>query len=212
MKISENIELIDGTIANCYSVNLEGKAVLVDVGMKGSGRKIIDFYRNIGVSPELILITHYHPDHVGGLFILSEEFHPQIYVPDSEAEVIAGHSKIIPAVTHSQRNRLSVTISNFRTYVPEPDRIIELIESVSGGPLASVQTDRESDMFVLRNHENPRFVEDVARDIARAICNGIDMLEDDAIIRIMSRSEESLHNHDAFADIELTAGETRKYS
>ena len=124
----------------------------------------------------------------------------------------AGFLNKIPTVTHSQRNRLSVTISNFRTYVPEPDRIIELIESVSGGPLASVQTDSESDMFVLRDHENPRFVEDVARDIAKAICNGIDMLEDDAMIRIMSRSEESLHNHDAFADIELTAGEIRKYS
>ena len=109
MKISENIELIDGTIANCYSVNLEGKAVLIDAGMKGSGRKIIDFYRNIGVSPELILITHYHPDHVGGLFILSEEFHPQIYVPDSEAEVIAGHSKIISA--KSLRSKLIGSIA-----------------------------------------------------------------------------------------------------
>ena len=117
----------------------------------------------------------------------------------------------IPTVTHSQRNRLWVTISNFRSYVPEPDRIIELIESISGGPLASVQTDKESDMFVLRGHENPRFVEDVARDIAKAICKGIDMLESDAIIRIKSRSEESLHSHDAFANIELTAGEIRKY-
>ncbi|MHB1708233.1 MAG: GTP cyclohydrolase, FolE2/MptA family [Thermoplasmataceae archaeon] len=124
----------------------------------------------------------------------------------------AGFLSKIPTVTHSQRNRLSVTISNFRTYVPEPDRIIELIESVSGGPLASVQTDKESDMFVLRGHENPRFVEDVARDIAKAICKGIDKLEGDAIIRITSRSEESLHNHDAFADIELTADEIRKYS
>jgi GTP cyclohydrolase-4 len=118
----------------------------------------------------------------------------------------------IPSFTHSQRNRLSVTISNFRNYVPEPDKIIELIESVSGGPLASVQTDRESDLFVLRGHENPLFVEDVARDMAKAICKGIDKLDGDAIIRIVSRSEESLHNHDAFAQIETTAGEIRKYS
>ena len=34
MKISDSVELIDGTIANCYSVNLEGKAILVDAGMK----------------------------------------------------------------------------------------------------------------------------------------------------------------------------------
>lgn len=97
MKITEDIELIDGTMANCYSVNLEGKAVLVDAGMKSSGRKITEFYKNLGVSPEFVLITHYHPDHVGGLSLISDEFHPQIYVPDDEVEVIAGREKITPA-------------------------------------------------------------------------------------------------------------------
>jgi len=97
MKISENIELIDGTMANCYSVNLDGKAILIDAGMKGSGRKIVDFYHNLGVSPEFVLITHYHPDHVGGLSIISDEFHSQIYVPDVELDVISGNSKITPA-------------------------------------------------------------------------------------------------------------------
>lgn len=97
MKLTENIELIDGTMANCYSVNLNGKGILIDAGMKGSGRKIVEFYRNIGINPEIVLITHYHPDHVGGLLLVSDEFHPQIYVPDEELDVIAGNSKMTPA-------------------------------------------------------------------------------------------------------------------
>ncbi|MEM0156130.1 MAG: MBL fold metallo-hydrolase [Thermoplasmataceae archaeon] len=97
MKLTENIELIDGTMANCYSVNLNGKGILIDAGMKSSGRKIVEFYRNLGVNPEIVLITHYHPDHVGGLLLVSEEFHPQIYVPDEELDVVAGNSRMTPA-------------------------------------------------------------------------------------------------------------------
>ena len=118
----------------------------------------------------------------------------------------------IPAVTHNQRNRLAVTISNYKSYNPDPDEIIESIESVTGKPLSAIRTERETDKFVLEAHESPRFVEDVVRDVARAICREIENLEDSAIIKITSRSEESLHNHDAYAEIELTAGEIRKYS
>jgi len=120
--------------------------------------------------------------------------------------------KEIPTVTHNQRNRLFVTISNYKEYTPDPDEIIASIESVTGRPLSSLRTDSDSDIFVLEAHENPRFVEDVVRDVAEAICRDMKILEDSAIINVKSRSEESIHNHDAYAEIELTFGEIRKSS
>lgn len=96
MKITEHIDLIDGTMANCYSVRLGENTVLIDAGMKGSAKKIIMYYNEKKAKPEIILITHYHPDHVGGLHILTEEFKPDVFVPDREVDVITGKAKPVP--------------------------------------------------------------------------------------------------------------------
>ena len=55
MKITENIELIDGTMANCYSVNLDGRQLLIDAGTRGSSKKIIDYYRKKNLKPEIVV-------------------------------------------------------------------------------------------------------------------------------------------------------------
>lgn len=97
MKITNNIDLIDGTMANCYSVNLDGKQILIDAGTKGSSKKIIEYYKKKNTKPDIVIITHYHPDHVGGLKSIKNEFNPKIYVPDAEIDVISGKEKMKPA-------------------------------------------------------------------------------------------------------------------
>ena len=103
MKITENIELIDGTMANCYSVNLDGRQLLIDTGTRGSSKKIIDYYRKNNLKPEIVLITHYHPDHVGGLKSIRDEFGTKIYVPDAEIGVISGKERMTPAKSLASR-------------------------------------------------------------------------------------------------------------
>lgn len=97
MKITENIDLIDGTTAHCYSVTVYGRIVLVDAGMKGSAKRIINYYNDKQTKPDVVLITHYHPDHVGGLYRISEAFNPLIFVPDREMDVIMGKTRMVPA-------------------------------------------------------------------------------------------------------------------
>ncbi len=97
LKVTDNIDLIDGTMANCYSVKSDSGEILIDAGTKGSAKKIISYYEGKGVKPVAVLITHYHPDHVGGLKEVSDAFHPEIYVPDAEIEVISGKEKMTPA-------------------------------------------------------------------------------------------------------------------
>jgi glyoxylase-like metal-dependent hydrolase (beta-lactamase superfamily II) len=59
----------------CVNIVLivEETLTLVDTGFRGSHRKIIDYIRRLGRSVEevsLIIITHNHLDHVGGLPVL----------------------------------------------------------------------------------------------------------------------------------------------
>lgn len=97
MKITESVEKIDGTMANVYLVKYDGKVLLVDAGMKSSARKIIEFLEKNSEKPDAILITHYHPDHIGGLSQLVEKYGSAVYAHPKEIGIIKGESRIKPA-------------------------------------------------------------------------------------------------------------------
>lgn len=90
MKISEGVELIEGTMAHVYSIEAGGKIILVDAGTRGSAKKIVSYYDQIGKEPDYVLITHYHMDHIGGLQTIMENFSSEIYAPAAEIDIIAG--------------------------------------------------------------------------------------------------------------------------
>ncbi|EQD41007.1 Beta-lactamase-like domain protein, partial [mine drainage metagenome] len=92
MKVSGSIERIDGTMANAYTFTLNGKVILIDAGTRGSGKKIVSYFNSRGTKPDIVLITHYHPDHIGGLKTLKDAFSPIIYMPDREVDVATGHA------------------------------------------------------------------------------------------------------------------------
>jgi glyoxylase-like metal-dependent hydrolase (beta-lactamase superfamily II) len=88
--------LIPGTTANCYDVSIEGKRFLIDAGMKGSGKKIIAYYDKLRSKPDIVLVTHYHPDHIGGLEQIKNKYGCTVYVPDGEVGVVKGETKMTP--------------------------------------------------------------------------------------------------------------------
>ncbi len=98
MKLKENVEMIDGTMAHAYSISCGGKIYLVDTGTKGSGKKIIRFYESVGKEPDYVLITHYHMDHIGGLEQVMERYKPEVYVPSKEIAIIR-HEQPLPEGT-----------------------------------------------------------------------------------------------------------------
>lgn len=93
MKISENIERIDNSMANSYAVKRDGHIILIDAGTKGTGKKIIEYFYQRKEKPDTVLITHYHMDHIGGLNQIVEEFSPRVFVPPEEVNIIRGAEK-----------------------------------------------------------------------------------------------------------------------
>ena len=75
-----------------------------------------------------------------------------------------------------------------------------MIEGASSSPLYTLLK-REDEKFITEHaYENPRFVEDVIRELAVTLDN------EDRITwyRISVESQESIHDHNAFAEIERT--------
>ncbi|MGC8608532.1 MAG: MBL fold metallo-hydrolase [Thermoplasmata archaeon] len=97
MKISENLDLIDRSIANCYVLRHDGQVILIDTGTKLTGKRIIEYFKSRRQKPDTVLITHYHTDHTGGLKMIYDEFRPTIFAPELEIPIIQGKERPKPA-------------------------------------------------------------------------------------------------------------------
>ncbi len=81
------------TGVNAFLLDAESDGlVLVDAGVRGSGRRILDAIASIGrEKSELrhILVTHCHPDHAGGLAELRKLTSARIYMHRRDAMLVA---------------------------------------------------------------------------------------------------------------------------
>ncbi|MCL2767618.1 MAG: GTP cyclohydrolase FolE2 [Synergistaceae bacterium] len=97
---------------------------------------------------------------------------------------------------HNQRAyvRLAVRMKDF-VWIEE---LITIVENCASAPTFSLLK-REDEKFITEYaYNNPRFVEDVVREI-------VARLETDkriSWVRVLVSSSESIHNHDAFAEVE----------
>jgi GTP cyclohydrolase-4 len=113
--------------------------------------------------------------------------------------------------THNQRNitTLMIEVSGEEQSIDAND-LIDLIEKSFSSPTYSILKRREEGKLVYNAHKNPKFVEDVVRDILNNILRKYNKLKDDVLIVVRSESEESIHKHNAFAERITTLGELRK--
>jgi len=113
--------------------------------------------------------------------------------------------------THNQRNITTLMIE-----VPGDDKsvdandLIDIVEQSFSSPTYGILKRKEEGQLVFDAHKNPKFVEDVVRDILSAILKKYKNLPDDVMVVVKSESEESIHKHNAFAERVTTLGELRK--
>ncbi len=96
---------------------------------------------------------------------------------------------------HNQRCEIEASV-RFDTILWIED-LVEILEAAASSPVYSVLKRPDEKFVTERAFENPKFVEDIVRDLALA-------LEDDPRIlwySINSENFESIHNHNAYAQI-----------
>ncbi len=80
----EGIEIIPNTIVHVYVIRYQNSVIQIDGGIKSDANKILDFYKNSGISPDYVLITAVDYLHVGALRDIYDAYNPKIYVPKRE--------------------------------------------------------------------------------------------------------------------------------
>ncbi len=115
----------------------------------------------------------------------------------------------IPMATHNQRGRGIVSVETAGNNEVPLDTIIDIIERSMSTMSYELLKRGDEYQVVLDAHENPKFVEDCVRDMAKLVVAEFPGLPDDAIIKIKQINEESIHQHNAFAELSTTLGQLR---
>jgi glyoxylase-like metal-dependent hydrolase (beta-lactamase superfamily II) len=93
LEIVPNIHRVDGVNANVYLLLDESELLLVDTGMPGSVRRIIDYIKRINRKPSeitTIVLTHCHVDHIGNAQQLKEQTNAKVAVHKEDAQFVSG--------------------------------------------------------------------------------------------------------------------------
>jgi len=104
--------------------------------------------------------------------------------------------KISEYGAHNQRSHLTVGINcSSKMWL---DELIKTVEAQASAELFAILKRPDEKYITERAYDNPKFVEDVVRDVANAFDNN------DKITRYFVHAEnfESIHNHSAFAVVE----------
>lgn len=87
-----------------------GKVILVDAGTQTAGQKVVAYLKQAGISSiDLVVATHAHADHIGGLLPIFEEFD-------------------VKQVLDSGRTHTTQTYMNYLTSIDEKDIPFEIAE------------------------------------------------------------------------------------
>lgn len=140
-QIVPGVYRLSGMIAgNVYLIDDPDGITLIDTSIPPSGKKILKHIASLGrpaSAIKRILITHAHPDHVGGLPELRRHTDAQIMASELEAPVIEGRVPI-PRTLPEQRRGIGRLGFPPETTLPgvAVDRIIadgEVLGEVMGG-------------------------------------------------------------------------------
>jgi GTP cyclohydrolase IV len=116
----------------------------------------------------------------------------------------------LPMISHNQRNRTRLLFEFEGDGTVEVDDVIDAIERAQSSPTYAILKRGDEGRVVLDAHRNPKFVEDVLRDLLASLPGRFPDVPDPTVVMARTVSEESIHKYNVEAAHQLTFGELRR--
>ncbi|GAB3413114.1 GTP cyclohydrolase MptA [Haloparvum alkalitolerans] len=115
----------------------------------------------------------------------------------------------VPQPGHSQRGHATLTVT--ANGDPEVDLgdVIDIARDAMSARIYNMAKRPDEDHMTFAAHSDAKFVEDCVRALAESTVDEFDHLDDDAVIRMAQSNDESIHQHNAHAEREVTMGQLR---
>ncbi len=120
--------------------------------------------------------------------------------------------KGLPMITHNQRNRTRLLFELPPGVEVDATHLLEAIEHAQSSPTYAILKRGDEAQLVLNAHRNPKFVEDVMRDLLADLPARFPEIPDHVVVRVGTVSEESIHKYNVESSHETTFGELRRPS
>ena len=116
--------------------------------------------------------------------------------------------RAIPIATHNQRGRGTLLIGS--DHPVQAEDLVGIVEASMSSETYDLLK-RPDELFVVtKAHQNPRFVEDVVREMLQNVVDIYPGLPDETFVMAKQINFESIHKHDAIAERSGTLGEIRR--
>lgn len=125
-------------------------------------------------------------------------------IPDEKIQSFLAE---VPMATHNQRGRGFLSIEIDDDQHVKLEKIIKILKESMSASIFELLKRGDESYVVLNAHKNPRFVEDCVRETAKKVLAEFRDLPGDSLITIMQTNEESIHQHDAYAERQATMAE-----
>lgn len=116
------------------------------------------------------------------------------YTAEQAEEITA----ILPLAAHNQRGTGTIIVGTEQSISAE--KLVEIIESSMSSEIYPLLKRPDEFHVVTKAHMNPRFVEDVVREIIKNIIAELPELPDNTFIKVTQVNLESIHSHNAYAE------------
>ena len=128
---------------------------------------------------------------------------------DVERGVIDKFLDTVPQPGHSQRGHATLTITSEGSPDVDLGDIIDIARDAMSARIYNMAKRPDEDHMTFAAHSDAKFVEDCVRSLAEGAVEQFDQLSDDAVVYIRQSNDESIHQHNAHAEREVTIGQLR---
>jgi GTP cyclohydrolase-4 len=126
-----------------------------------------------------------------------------------EDEVVDEFLDTVPQPGHSQRGHATLTVTSEGSPDVDLMDLIDVARDSMSARIYNLAKRPDEDHMTYEAHANAKFVEDVVRSMAEGVVDRFDHLPDEAVVRMKQSNDESIHQHNAHAEREVTMGQLR---